>query len=268
MSWQWFWMEREDLPDGLGYPAFGKTHLITLFCCILLVILCSVLFSRLDKRKQALALRIMPLLLLGMEVGKSLFLAGLGRYGVGYLPLNLCSLGIPVFLLQNFSREGRWKDFWSQVSLSIIPLGGLVALLTPNWIDRYPPLNFLSLHSYLWHCLLLLFPLCLRISGQARLDPKRWYASLVFLGLLFPVMRLINRALNTNYMFVSSPYTGTAFDVIGEKLGDPGYLLGYFLVLAAVLLLYYLAVWLVERVLQRAGDRSTAAAGKDTEKRQ
>lgn len=261
MNWQWFWMERHDLPEGLGYPAFGKTHLLTLFFCLLFVILSAILFSRSNRKRQSLTLRFIPLLLLAMEIGKSLFLWSLGRYNRYYLPLNLCSLGIPVFLLQQFCRPGRWKEFWSQLSLSIIPLGGLVALLAPNWIDKYPPLNFLSLHSYLWHCLLLLFPLCLRISGQAKLEIRRWYVSLFLLAVLFPMMRLINRALDANYLFVSSPHTGTAFDVIGEKMGDPGYLLGYFGILLAVLWIYYLTVWMVEKTVSKIRNKRHDGGG-------
>ena len=67
--------------------------------------------------------------MLGMEAFKDLFLVIVGRFGIGYLPLHICSIGIFVFLLRE-CLPWKWaKDAFGEISYIIIMPASVAALM-------------------------------------------------------------------------------------------------------------------------------------------
>ena len=56
------------------------------------------------------AMRVIPWIMVCLELFKDGFLVHTGHFGVGYLPLHLCSFGILVFLLAAYLPEGRGRE--------------------------------------------------------------------------------------------------------------------------------------------------------------
>ncbi len=66
-------------------------------------------FSRTEEKRQRRFLKIMPGFMVVMEVFKDLFLVSVHRFGIGYLPLHICSIGIFIFLLRELLPWRRAK---------------------------------------------------------------------------------------------------------------------------------------------------------------
>ena len=154
---QYFWKQYSDLPEGLGYGRFSAPHIITLAVIAALVVIAVMCFRRQDRQTQERILIVIPWLMLLLEAAKQIFLLWSGHFGVGYLPLHLCGLGTFVFLAESCSRTERWQTVFSEIAVTLIMPGSVAALLFPDWTHLYPVLNYMNLHSFLWHGLLLLY---------------------------------------------------------------------------------------------------------------
>ena len=71
------------------------------------------------------------------------------------------------------------------ISVLIMP-ASIMALLFADWTVYYPVWNFINLHSYLWHGLLILYPLLLKLRGDISTSVKHIHWVLIFLILVVP----------------------------------------------------------------------------------
>ena len=220
-TWELFLAERRDLPAGAGFGLFTKWHFLALSGCLLLTawILCRA--GKTDPEKRTGFLRRLSLLLLLGNVLRDLFLLAIGRYGIGYLPLHLCSMAVFVFLGIAFLPENgfsRTRRFLGATALPLFLPGALTALLFPDWSD-YPLFNLLCLHSFAWHALLLAFPLVLFLFGGVRPRFSDLRAPIAFLLLAVPPVYLFDRAFSVNYLFVLRPVPGTPLETFARSFG-------------------------------------------------
>ena len=247
-----FWKQYEDLPAGIGYGRFSPAHFCALAVIAAAALLLTLWFRRQSERTKKRVLAVIPPLMLLMEAGKDLFLWRGGHFGVGYLPLHLCGLGVFVFLL-TLVRSGAARDFFGEVAVTLILPGSVAALIFPDWAHLYPMWNFMNLHGYVWHGLLVLYPLLLLSAGRARPDLRHiWYDPL-FLLCVVPPVYLFDRAFHCNYMFVNWPPPGTPLMWIADRAGEDGYLLGYAAFALAVIGGIYLIIYAVQRVRRGRG---------------
>ena len=112
---EYFWKQQDDIPKGLGYPMFGRIHLISLAVTLALVALFTLLFFRQSRKKQKRILKGIPVFMVFAETFKDLCLVHIHHFGLGYLPLHLCSLGIFVFLLREYLPMKKAKDFFGEI---------------------------------------------------------------------------------------------------------------------------------------------------------
>ena len=233
-----------ELPPGVGFSHFGPGHLAVLGILAALSAGVVVLGCRVSPRGRRRLLGAMAGTMVLMEAGKLLTLYALGVRLVGYLPLHLCSLGM-LICIWGALRPG--SDGAGQLLWSVCFAGGLGALLFPDWTDM-PLWHFQSVHSFLYHAMLVQFALIAVISGQARPRLRGlWKAGLFLLIAAVPV-GLLNRALGTNYMFLSRPVPGTPLEICARLPGVWGYRLGLGLLAAAVMALLDLPFPVLERL--------------------
>ncbi len=225
------------------YPHFGTIHIICMLLTVFTVYLLSGLFLRMGTGVRQLCLKVIPVMMVFMEIIKDLYLIKTGRFGIGYLPLHLCSLGIVVFLFAAFLRSCKWKQIFGEIALVLILPGSLCAVLFPDW-NVYPVFSFLNVYSWIWHMLLVLYPVLLFRAGLVRPDIRHMHYSILFLCAVVPPVYLFDRHFNCNYMFVNWPPANTPLYLFSQYMGVPGYLAGYaalvFLILPAVYLVLYL----------------------------
>lgn len=245
---EYFWVQYEDLPPGLGYGRFSLTHMVTLAALAVLIICGALLFRRLSATQREHVLKVIPFVMLALECAKDLFLLRAGHFSVGYLPLHLCSLGMFVFFLIAFSRTQRWRTIFCEIAVVLILPGSIAALLFPDWAGLYPPLNFMNLYGYLWHGLLVFYPILCLIQRLAHPGIRHVHYVLVFLACIVPPVYLFDRVFRCNYMFVNWPPKGTPLSWIATLTGDNLYLLGYAIFALVTILLIYAIIEIIRRI--------------------
>ena len=247
---EYFWKQYEDLPDGLGYMRFSMEHIVTLLVLAALIILAVSLFAVTGRRKRAVrpCMRVIPWLMIGLEVFKDLFLIREGHFGVGYLPLHLCSLGVFVFIAASLAKNDRWRMIWGEIACILIVPGTIAALIFPDWAHLYPVLNFMNLYSYAWHGLLLLYPILMVKSGWVHLSIRHIHYVLLFMVCAAMPVYAFDKLAGCNYMFVNWPPKGTPLAWIAEMTGDDMYLAGYGAFALAVILLIYLGIGIYHKI--------------------
>lgn len=229
------------LERGSGYKAFslfGPVHLAELGVGAAFLVLCCFGFARLGKAGRRRALVLLTAVMLADEVVKYLGSICTGQWIWSYLPLHLCSINIFV-CLYNTLTDRRWPK--EVLYLLGLP-GALIALLSPGW-QAAPVWNLMHLHSVTIHLFLMLYPLLLLVDGY-RPDPKYLPGVLGFLiGAAIPIY-FLNKVLGTNFFFINGTDNNALASLLAGIFGADRYLLGYPLILAAVIALMY-APWLL-----------------------
>lgn len=244
---QYFFAQQDDIPAGMGYPLFGPTHLISLALTLAFVVISILLIKRKNDATQRTILKWFPIIMVIMEVAKDLYLYSIGRFGIGYLPLHMCSMGFFVFLLREFLPFDLMKDLFGEVAFVLILPGGIAALLFADWAALYPALNIFSIHSYIWHGMLIIYPLMLKIRKDISPSIKHIHYVLLFLCFVVPPIYLFDKKYNCNYMFVNWPIEGSPLSFFASFMGVPGYLVGYAALVIAGILCVYAVSALVDR---------------------
>ena len=250
---KYFWLQYEELPEGLGYGRFSPQHWATLAGCALLIAVLLFLFRRMPEERKNLWMRVIPWVMAALECFKDLFLIQAGRFGAGYLPLHLCSLGLFVFLLYAHSKTARWKGVFGEIAVTLILPGSIAALLFPDWAHLYPVFNFMNLYGYVWHSLLVIYPLLCLSQKQVRLSIRHIHYDFLFLLCTVPPVYLFDRIFHCNYMFVNWPPKGTPLEWIASVTGDAVYLAGYAVFSVFVIVLIYAAIGCVHLIKDARG---------------
>ena len=224
----------------MGYPLFGSAHLLSVGITLMLVTVAMVFIRKKSLRTQRRVMRVIPLFMLALEAFKDLFLVSVGRFGIGYLPLHVCSIGIFVFLLREYLPWDRGRKYFGEVALVLIMPASVAALIFADWTIYYPVLNFINLHSYLWHGLLVLYPLLLYQAKEISPSIRHFHWVIIFLCVVVPPIYLFDKHFGCNYFFVNQPVSGSPLEWLASFMGNPGYLAGYAVLVILVLLLVYL----------------------------
>jgi len=223
--WQFFWTYETQIPDGLGFAQFGAAHLLWLALLSGLSILC------LRRARSRRACLILGWSILAMEIYRDIVLLFIGYHGIYELPLHLCSLaGFFCFL-----HALRPRDWMGQVLYTLCLPGALAALLFPDW-TRYPAINFMTIHGFLFHGAVVLYIRLALARREIVPDIKKLWKPVVFLCILVPPVYLFNKIFHANYLFINVPSPGSPLVLLERLLGNPGYLIGY-----AVLILLVMA---------------------------
>lgn len=228
-----FFTPEADLPQDVGFSPFGSEHLAVLWLLAVVSALVVALGCRLSWARRQRMLRTMAVTMVVMELCKDLILALQGRFSVGYLPLHLCSMAM--FLCLWAAWHPR-SDAAGQLLWSLCFSGGMAALLFPDWTDM-PLWHFQSVHSFLYHAMLVQFSLIAVLTGQARPRVGRLWKVALFLLPAALVVYGLNLLLGTNYMFLIRPVAGTPLVLCARLPGRLGYLAGYGALTALVLVL-------------------------------
>ena len=235
----YFWKQQDDIPAGLGYPLFSSIHLLSLLVTLLIAGLLVFIICRINAKKRNKVLKIIPLLMLVMELFKDIFLISVHRFSVWYLPLHICSIGIFIFLLREYLPWSWAKVFFGELACILILPSSVAALIFPDWTIYYPVLNFMNLYSYVWHGMLIVYPAVLRFRGYVVPSIKRMHWGVLFLCLVTPLIYAFDKRNGCNFFFVNYPVPGTPLAILADFMGNPGYLIGYAALVIAVIALVY-----------------------------
>ena len=234
-----FFVTSEKIPDGVGFDAYGLTHILWLSAGLLLWVCACIFYKRLDTRKQKSMLTVLGAYIFAQEMVKNLVLVILDEFSWGYLPFHLCGINILLILFDIIKQTKVVRSFLYYFAIP----GAALALLFPNW-TAMPVWNFFHLHSFTIHILLVLYPLLLVTTDQVSTDLKsalRGTALLVAMAI--PVYGL-NLLWGTNFMFLMKPDSGNPLEMFEKLLGS--HLWGFPILLPIVILVMYLPARIIK----------------------
>lgn len=221
-------------PNVVGFERFDSVHITWLAVIVVVAIALGLLFRRLPKKGQT-ALRVcVGSALLGSQLFRIAILFALGKYNIGYLPLHICTMSIYILFIDSVLPNRLTRELCYAVSLP----GTVFALILPNWVGL-PFDNFVHVTSFVIHGLIAIYPVMLLIGGELRPKLSRLPLCVAFLLAVSIPVYFFNRHFGTNYMFINRPEAGTPLEWFAKYLGNPGYLLGFVAIAAAVWFVMY-----------------------------
>ena len=171
-----------------------------------------------------------------IELMYHLWMLMTGSWNVSHaIPLELCSLSLILTVILLLTQ----KKIIYEILLFTALLGATQALITPSLNYDFPHFRFF--HFFYTHLMEIWVPLYFTWSKGYR--PTIWSVLklCIFLNVLMPIIMLINKLVDGNYMFLShKPDSASLLDVLGPY---PWYILS----LEGLLIGLSLIVWLIFR---------------------
>ena len=228
-----FFLTKDNIPEGVGFQAFGLTHILWLLAGLLVCVAACIFYRKLSDNKRKIMRIVLGSYIFLQEMVKNLVLILLGEFSWGHLPFHLCGINILLILFDIIKETKVVRSFLYYFAIP----GAALALLFPNWTDM-PVWNFFHIHSFTIHILLVLYPMLLVTTKQVSTDLKsalRGTALLVAMAI--PVYGL-NLLWGTNFMFLMKPDSGNPVELCEKLLGS--HLWGFPILLPIVILVMYI----------------------------
>lgn len=200
---------------------YSLGHLILLVVTAVAIIVAVEITKTQDKNRIRKIIRIVTLVVWILEVIKIIFnfSIGNGKNPNTYLPCYYCSLLLYAGI---FSSLGKGK--LQRLGDVFLETGGIIAgivfLIFPTTtLPEYPTLHFLSLHSFLFHGMMIYIGIIMNLGKYVVLSQKdiKYYASLIITMSI--VSYIINMILNTNFMFITKDLPKTPLAYFYKILG-------------------------------------------------
>ena len=214
----------------MGFSLFGPYHIGWLIVITITVVLVSQYFKKLDTKKQSVFQQKTAWFIVLLEASKIGCLIMRNEYTIQYLPLELCSFAILAIFYHAYTNNA----YIGEMLYNLFLPGAIAALLFCNWTHR-AVYDFLSLFSFIFHFALVLYGIMVVNAGIVKPHRKRLRSSLLFLSVTAPIIYLLNKMWNTNFMFLNVPSPGSPLEPLEHLLGNPGYLIG----LACIIMLVW-----------------------------
>ena len=215
MDFSHFKYSSDNIPEGFGFSHFSALHFFWLFLCIAVAVGCCLLYWKLKPKGRRNMLWIMTALLLGDEIWKVAWLLSLGLFTHSYLPFHLCSINIFLILFFTVKPNQTVGNFLYAICIPTTT----AALLFPTW-TKLPFWNFMHLHSFSVHILLLVIPLMLTFGGDIKPSLRKLPGSLLLLLGLALLAKGVNHLYGTNFMFLESVSKGNPLKIFEDLWGN------------------------------------------------
>ena len=238
---QYFLDTTETIPSGVGWAHFDTTHFAWLAVAALTIVLNCLLYRRLDEKGKDRWKKTVALLIVADEIFKMVMLTIGGRYEVDYLPLHLCSVNIFLIAIHAWRPSVTLDNFLYTVGIP----GALAAMLFPIWTEL-PLGNFMHIHSFTVHILLVAYPVMLLFGGDLRLGVRYAPRCIALLAGLAVIALGVNLVLDTNFMFLMEAEPGNPLYAFEQLWGD--HRLGFAVLIPAILAVMYAPLELARKI--------------------
>ncbi|URN96331.1 MAG: YwaF family protein [Candidatus Pristimantibacillus lignocellulolyticus] len=227
-----------------GFEVFDYVHLNWLIAIVIISILITFIYTRCSPLQRDWMRKGIGYTLLIAEICKVIVVLATGRNLLYYLPIHLCGLAIFLVLLHAY----RKSTMIAEILFSLTMPSAFIALLFPGWAND-PVMSFLHIHSFVYHALILTYPIMLLATGEMKPRIRRLWKVILFLIITIPPVYLFNKIYETNYMFLNWPIANSPLMSIQQFFGESRYILGLVVVLLAVWIIQYSlwGLWIVAR---------------------
>lgn len=229
---QYFLDTTGTIPEDVGFHHFDALHLTWLALAAIFIIGVSYLYKKQSTSSRSKTRKILAAALVIDELWKMFWLTVGSRYELEYLPLHLCSINIFLIVYHCFRPNKTLDNF---LYIVCIP-GALAALLFPSW-SVLPLVNFMHLHSFTVHTLLVAYPVVLLVSGEIKPNIQELPKTLLLLFGFGLVALTFNLLFDENFMFLMYAEPGNPLYLFEEAFGS--HVIGFPVIIAGILLVMY-----------------------------
>lgn len=233
-----FWLYEDMLSKDMGYRLFGIEHIAIIVLVIFLIIISVYLYNRLsnrDKIKHMLGIASICLIIV-----RIIYCLCIDRMSVYELPLHLCSIAGILSCINACSRKKLING-----ALFCVFLPGLIsAIIFPNG-NMYPVFSFITIQSFLFHGITIIYIIFEYIDEENFMFSRNSISSICTLLCIVPVVAMLNKVLNTNYLFLRWPSMGSPLELIYK--GNYGlYLIKYSVIVLFIIMIFDLSLFLLK----------------------
>ena len=240
-----YWFDTvETISGGVGFSHFGGLHLLWLAGGALFMLALGLCYRSADEKRRAVMRKFMALAIIADELFKMVMLTIGGRYLPSYLPLHLCSVNIFLIAVHAWRPSVTLDNFLYTVGIP----GALAAMLFPTWTELHLG-NFMHIHSFTVHILLVAYPVMLLFGGDLKLGVRYAPRCIALLAGLAVIALGFNLLLGTNFMFLMEAEPGNPLYVFDELWGD--HRLGFAVLIPAILTVMYAPLELAQRIRKK-----------------
>ena len=237
-----YWFDTvETIPEGVGFSHYSGIHLAWIIGGVALMLLLGLCYRSRTAEQRGILRKILALAVVADEIFKMVMLTLGGRYLPDYLPLHLCSVNIILIAVHAWRPSVTLDNFLYTVGIP----GALAALLFPSWTSL-PLGNFMHIHSFTVHILLVAYPVMLLFGGDLKLSWRFIPRCIGLLSVLAVVALAVNLLLDTNFMFLMFAEPGNPLYTFEQLCGD--HRIGFAVLIPVILLVMYLPLELVRKL--------------------
>ncbi len=227
-----FFTFREDLPPDVGFPMYGRVHMLWLLLGVAAVVFICLRSRKQTPKEQLRTGRQIAVSIVASMVIRHIILIGSGFRVAEELPLQLCGLA-GLFCLYHSLAPHDWSG---QLLYAMFLPGAVASLIFPNW-NHYPPISFVNIQGFTYHFAIVAYIALQLTTGRITPSLKGFWDCAIFLCIVVPPIYVYNRHFDTNYLFINLPSPGSPLELFVELLGNPGYLIPFGLLTALVIFL-------------------------------
>ena len=169
-----------------------------------------------------------------------------------YIPLYYCSLLLYCGIFSSFAK-GKIKRVGDVFLATGGVIGGIIFILFPSTsLPTYPVLHLVSIHSFIFHGIMVYLGLLINLTNYIELEKKDilYYSTLV--GIICSIAYIINQRFGSNLMFISKNFPGTFIDFIYNLMGR---YFTIFMILSQMFLPFYMVYeikrWVLNLIEQK-----------------
>ena len=202
---------------------FNTKHLI-LFIITTLIIAIAAKFTNIKKKENVRrVIRILTANVWILEIVRIVYLIAVGEGAQinRTVPLYYCSLLLYAGLLSSIGK-GALKRAGDVFLATGSIIGGLVFLIFPTTsLPEYPMFHFISLHSFLFHGIMIYLGIIINKSKYIELSlaDLKYYAGLV--AIVCALACVVNLKFGSNLMFISQDFPGTLISNVYKDTKGP-----------------------------------------------
>ena len=231
----------DTIPDGVGFDHFGGLHILWLVATLVAAIFCCIWYRKATLDKRNIWKKVIAILIVLDEIFKMAMLTIGGRYTIGYLPLHLCSINIFVIAIHAWKPNKTMGSFLYTVCIP----GALAALLFPSWA-KLPLGNFMHIHSFSIHALLMLYPLVLAVNGEIEVRIAHVPKCLLMLVCMAVPVYVFNVLFDTNFMFLMEADPSNPLYIFEQLWGN--HLYGFPIIISAIIIVMYVPLEIYRKI--------------------
>ncbi len=228
-----FFQFETEVPAGSGFTLFGTGHLLWLLGIGIFVAAVGIWYMRQIDKVQRRVEQCIGILFPVLSFYRDGVLMLTGHFDRGFLPFHLCSMALWIAVIYVWTGS----RFFGIVYVLLCVPGALGALLFPDW-SAYPFFNYMCIHGFVAHGLIVGFGVWLVMSGRLVPRWRDFWMPFVFGVAGFILIPRLNHALGTNYWFLSRPSKGSPMVFIMDVTGEQWYMPGYFLFCTLVVVVW------------------------------